>query len=138
MISPVLLNAFLSAIMYIVCSLNIGRFIQQLPVSSKPFDGSTVPLVRPTRCTCYLKLFILVKRSTCFGRSFRPSAGGQNCVYSNGICQTSAAKLRLKCDDTCAETRFRLSPKRTSQFKPVGASVQSTTGSRVVRISGNK
>jgi len=43
----------------------------------------------------------------------------------------------LKCDGTRAETRFRLSPKRTSPFKSAGASVQSTTGSRAVRISGN-
>jgi hypothetical protein len=46
-------------------------------------------------------------------------------------------RLRLKCDDTCAETRFGLSPKRTSPFKSTGASVQSTTGSRGVRISGS-
>ena len=46
-------------------------------------------------------------------------------------------RLRLKCDGTRAETRFRLSAKRTSPFKPTGASVQSTTGSRGVRISGN-
>jgi len=39
----------------------------------------------------FLKLFILVKHSTCFGRSFLPSSGAQNCVYSNGICQTAAA-----------------------------------------------
>jgi len=45
--------------------------------------------------------------------------------------------LRLKCDGTRAETRFRLSAKRTSPFKPAGASVQSTTGSRGVRISGS-
>ena len=32
-------------------------------------------------------------------------------------------------------TRFRLSPKWTSPFKSVGASVQSTAGSRDVRIS---
>jgi len=51
----------------------------------------TILIVEPTRCTCYLKLFILVKRSTCFVRSFRPSSGAQNCVYSNGICQTAAA-----------------------------------------------
>jgi hypothetical protein len=38
---------------------------------------------------------------------------------------------------TRAETRFRLSAKRTSTFKPAGASVQSTTGSRGVRISGS-
>ena len=44
---------------------------------------------------------------------------------------------QLKCDDTRAETWFRLSTKRTSLFKPAGASVQSTTGSRDVRISGS-
>ena len=46
-------------------------------------------------------------------------------------------RLRLKCDGTRAETRFRLSAKRTSPFKSAGASVQSTTGSRCVRISGS-
>ena len=45
--------------------------------------------------------------------------------------------LRLKCDDTCAETRLGLSGKRTSPFKSAGASVQSTTGSRGVRIGGS-
>ena len=44
--------------------------------------------------------------------------------------------MRLKCDGTRAETRFRLSAKRTSPFKSSGASVQSTTGSRGVCISG--
>ena len=43
----------------------------------------------------------------------------------------------MKCDGTGAETRFRLSAKLTSPFKSVGASVQSTTGSRGVRISGS-
>jgi len=42
---------------------------------------------------------------------------------------------RAERDGTCAETRFCLSPKRTSPFKLVGASVQSTAGSRGVRIS---
>jgi hypothetical protein len=46
-------------------------------------------------------------------------------------------RLRLKCDGTRAETRFRLSAKQTSPFKSAGASVQSTTGSRGVRISGS-
>jgi hypothetical protein len=45
--------------------------------------------------------------------------------------------LRLKCDGTRAETRFRLSAKRTSPFKSAGASVRSTTGSRGVHISGS-
>ena len=44
---------------------------------------------------------------------------------------------RLKRDDTHAETRFCLSPKRTSPFKSAGASIQSTTGSRSVRISSS-
>jgi len=48
-----------------------------------------------------------------------------------------SSRLRLKCDDTRAETRFRLSAKRTNLFKSAGASVQSTTGSRDVRISGS-
>ena len=46
-------------------------------------------------------------------------------------------RRRLKCDGTRAENRFRLSAKRTSPFKSAGASVQSTTGSRGVRISGS-
>jgi len=43
---------------------------------------------------------------------------------------------QLKCDGIHAETRFRFSAKRTSAFKSAVASVQSTTGSRGVRISG--
>jgi len=49
----------------------------------------------------------------------------------------SVVRLRWKCEGTRAETRFRLSAKLTSPFKSVGASVHSTTGSRVVRISGS-
>jgi hypothetical protein len=47
------------------------------------------------------------------------------------------SRLHLKCDGTRAETGFGLSAKRTSPFKSAGASVQSTTGSRGVRISGS-
>ena len=46
-------------------------------------------------------------------------------------------RLRLKRDGTRAETRFCLSAKRTSPFKSAGVSVQSTTGSRGVRIGGS-
>jgi hypothetical protein len=46
-----------------------------------------------------------------------------------------SGRLRLKCDGTHAETRFRLSAKRTSPFKSAWALVHSTTGSRWVRIS---
>jgi hypothetical protein len=45
--------------------------------------------------------------------------------------------LCLKRDGTRAETRFGLSEKRTRPFKSAGPSVQSTTGSRGVRISGS-
>jgi hypothetical protein len=44
---------------------------------------------------------------------------------------------QLKCDGTCAETRFCLSAKQMSPFKSAGASVQSTTGSQGVHISGS-
>jgi hypothetical protein len=56
------------------------------------------------------------------------------------ICRSGLAagcRLRLKCDGTRAETRFRLSAKRTSPFKSAGASFQSTTGSRGVRTSSS-
>ena len=52
------------------------------------------------------------------------------------ILSYSVGRPRLKCEGTRAETRFRLSAKRTSPFKTAGASVQSTVGSRGVRISG--
>ena len=48
-----------------------------------------------------------------------------------------ASRLCMKCDDTRAEARFRLSAKWTSPFKSAVASVQSATGSRGVRISGS-
>jgi hypothetical protein len=61
--------------------------------------------------------------------------------YKSYFCQENnneyLSRLRLKCDGTRAETRFRLSAKRTSPFKSAGASVQSTTGSRGVRISSS-
>ena len=57
-------------------------------------------------------------------------------VYAVTPNKTVVACIALaECDGTHAETRFRLSPKRTSPFKSVGASVQSTAGSRGVLIS---
>jgi hypothetical protein len=49
----------------------------------------------------------------------------------------SDSRGQLKCDSRRGETRFRLSAKQTSPFKSAGASVQSTTGSRRVRISSS-
>jgi len=57
--------------------------------------------------------------------------------WDDNDCQWLQGRLRLKCDGTRAETRFRLSAKRTSLFKSAGALVQSTTGSRGVRITGS-
>ena len=45
-----------------------------------------------------------------------------------------SARVCLKRDGTRTETRFRLLPKQMSPFKSAGVSVQSTTGSRGVRI----
>ena len=44
---------------------------------------------------------------------------------------------QLKCDGTRAETRIRVSAKRTSPFKSAVASLQSTTDSRAARVSGS-
>jgi hypothetical protein len=44
---------------------------------------------------------------------------------------------QFKCDGTRTETRFRLSAKRTSPLKSAGVFVQSTAGSRGVRISSS-
>ena len=64
-----------------------------------------------------------------------PGAVFLNLVYTWHIVADGIA--RAECDGTRAETRIRLSPKRASPFKLVGASVQSTTGSRGVRISSS-
>jgi len=69
-------------------------------------------------------------------RSVTDSYHNQDCLHSH-LTVTTWCRDQLKCDGTRAETRFRLSAKRTSPFKSVGASVQSNTGSRGVRISGS-
>jgi len=56
----------------------------------------------------------------------------QRLVWINSTEKIPLSRGQLKCDGTRAETTFRLSAKRTSPFKSAGASVQSTTGSRVV------
>ena len=50
---------------------------------------------------------------------------------------TCGDREQLKCDDKRTDTGFSLSVKRKSLFKTTRASVQSTTGSRGVRISGS-
>ena len=68
----------------------------------------------------------------CFGDG---SAAKQPTIPAVVKAQPDSVIVRLKRDGTRAETRFRLSPKRTSPFKSAGALVQSTAGSRGVRIS---
>ena len=67
-----------------------------------------------------------------------PSSGMSSCPrpfeMSVATRQSTQRIARAERDVTRAETRFRLSPKRTSPFKSAGESVQSTAGSRVVRI----
>ena len=76
--------------------------------------------------------------------NLKTSEWPQNCknIFSTQSVQESdcgyiGVRGQLKRDGTRAETRFRLSAKRTSLFKMAGASVQSTAGSRGVRISGS-
>jgi hypothetical protein len=57
--------------------------------------------------------------------------------YIHEVIKNACGRGQLKCDGTRAEARFRLSAKRTCPFKSAGASVQSTTGSRGVHISGS-
>ena len=62
--------------------------------------------------------------------------GGESMVRSVGFKHFSfASKAESEREGTRAETRIGLSAKRRSPFKSAGGSVQSNTGSRVVRIS---
>jgi len=47
----------------------------------------SIPIIKPTRCTKFLK-FILEWSSTCFGQFLCSSSGGFHCTYSNDICHT--------------------------------------------------
>ena len=60
-----------------------------------------------------------------------------SCSVSFSSGEFDDSRDQLKCDGTRAETRFRLSAKPTSPFNAAGASVQSTTVSRGVRISSS-
>jgi len=73
---------------------------------------------------------------TCISLQCLPSYGQG--LHSLCLYIVVRGRVQLKCDGTHAETRFRLSAKRTSPFKSAGrASVQSTTDSRGVRIRGS-
>ena len=81
-----------------------------------------------------------LKLSHCIHNSPPPicaSVRGSIFPHKVYFCDIYITRLRLKRDSTRAETRFRLSAKRTRPFKTARASVQSAIGSRVVRISGS-
>ena len=61
------------------------------------------------------------------GIILRVSAGARPALWP---IQAAMRRVHLKCDSTRTETRFRLSAKRTSPFKSLGALVQSTIVSR--------
>ena len=56
-------------------------------------------------------------------------------TYTQWYFTITSSRVCLKYDGTRAETRFCLSPKRTSPFNLAGASVQSTAGRRGVCMS---
>ena len=58
-------------------------------------------------------------------------------AYSSNDSYCPVCRLCLKCDGTCAETKFHLSAKQASPFELAGASVQLTAGSGGVLISGS-
>ena len=59
------------------------------------------------------------------------------CSLATGYIKHHVVEPDAERDGTRAETRIGLSAKRTSPFKTAGWSVQSTAGSRGVRISGS-
>jgi hypothetical protein len=85
-------------------------------------------------CTATTSIWIVRRYQHC---QFTSCEQGRIQTKLQLIVYHTIGRVRLKCDGTRAETRFRLSAKRTSSFKSAGASVQSTAGSRGVRISGS-
>ena len=59
-------------------------------------------------------------------------------LATSQVARNTGVIARAEFRGTSAETRFCLALKRTSPFKSVGASVQSPSGSRRVRISGQR
>jgi len=89
---------------------------------------------RNLHCTFNRKLDGPQSWSGCFLEKKKTSSRNWTLYYPP---HSLVGRLCLKCDGTRTETIFHLSVKWTSPFKSAGASVQSTTGSRGVRISGS-
>ena len=118
------------------CDVWMGGGWRQFPVNVVVILLSTsqfIPnvLVGQVGSACALYPFLKVPGSN------RGPYTESPCLRYSWFFQVPSGRLRLKCDGTRADTRFRLSAKRTSPFKSAGASVQSTTGSRGMLISGS-
>ena len=94
---------------------------------------------RASRYICVIKTNLMHYLSSVYFVNQPPHVSGIFVAHHQEVycIYTTIGRLRLKCDGTRAEIRFPLSAKRTSPFKSAGASVQSITGSRGVRISGS-
>jgi hypothetical protein len=110
-----------------------------IAVPFRPFVRS--PLTKPIRHFCQSKqtncpLFWkkLLRECTKFSLHWH-NPSGRNMDLGSTQPLTEMSRLLMKYDGTRAETILRLSAKRTSPFKSAGTSVQSTAGSRGVRIS---
>ena len=123
-------SAICSNILRVSCNTTIssysGRMRKEQVLSGFNICHSSVEMVKDVLRTDMMlgPLLRQLTRRNLFlwGRGFR--------VYS--VVRVIA---RAERDGTHSEIRFRLSPKRTSPFKSVGASVQSIAGSGGVRIS---
>jgi hypothetical protein len=73
----------------------------------------------------------------CWTRQSLNPGGGEICQASceDHWASCTLGRVQLRLDGTCTETRFRLLAKRTSPCDLAGATIQSTTGSRGVRVS---
>ena len=70
-------------------------------------------------------------------RCFLPKKNKIHKLWALSMWGSVWSRGQLKCDGTREETRFLLSANQAIPFKSAGTSVQSTTGSRGVRISGS-
>jgi len=85
------------------------------------------------RCACYCTSNEVINITP----NSSTTTNWQHAKHLTEMEQLPQSRGQLKCDDTRTENRFCLSAKWTSPFKSVGASVQLTTGSRVVCIGGS-
>jgi hypothetical protein len=82
---------------------------------------TSIPIKKTNKMHLFLKLFILVKHSTYFGRSFRPSSGAQNCTYSirhmsNSCCYLLASGDEMELQFWASDDGRKDRPKYVERF----------------------